>query len=412
MVQFFNVGEHNIIRLEDADWNDGLDMAKERGESVAFMSFYGGNLIALADLLSDLSRAKGVKEIALAVEIKTLLDSLTSMHVDYDDPKAKKDYLFEVYFPSVQPQVSGQKMAVAVKDIIGDLRNKGEWIFAQIREHEKVTVEQKGRTDTWFNGYYDNKGRRVEGRKDGRVWMTLPGQVFAVMSGLASGEDIGQIIASVRQYLRDGRTGGIRLNTDFGLDHYFDLGRAFGFAYGTKENGAVFSHMTVMYAYALYKRGFVQEGHEVLRSLRKMAMDSSKSKIYPGIPEYFDMEGRGHYHYLTGAASWLVLTQLTQVYGVRGEKGDLRIEPKLSSDEFDPSSGEASVICHFAGKKIKVTFQNSERLDYGRYRIKEACLNDKPIKPAEYGAGNVVLARETLQTAPNNSRIRVILEAK
>ena len=30
----------------------------------------------------------------------------------------------------------------------------------------------------------------------------------------------------------------------------------FGFAYGEKENGAVFSHMTVMFAYALYQRGF------------------------------------------------------------------------------------------------------------------------------------------------------------
>ena len=42
LVQFFNVGEHNIIRLESADWNDGLDMAFQRGESVSFMSFYGG----------------------------------------------------------------------------------------------------------------------------------------------------------------------------------------------------------------------------------------------------------------------------------------------------------------------------------------------------------------------------------
>ena len=377
---------------------------------MAFMSFYGGNLIALADLLSDLSRAKGVKEIALAVEIKTLLDSLTSMHVDYDDPKAKKDFLFEVYFPSVQPQVSGQKIAVSVADIIGDLRNKGEWIFAQIRDHEKITVEHKGRTDAWFNGYYDNKGKRVEGKKDGRVWMTLPGQVFAVMSGLASGEDVGQIIVAVRQYLRDGQTGGVRLNTDFGLDHYFDLGRAFGFAYGTKENGAVFSHMTVMYAYALYKRGFVQEGHEVLLSLRTMAMNSSRSKIYPGIPEYFDSEGRGHYHYLTGSASWLVLTQLTQVYGVRGEKGDLRIEPKLSCDEFDPSTGEASLLCHFAGKKLKVTFQNAERLDYGRYRIKAVYLNDKLMELAAKEAGSVLIIRETIKMAPDDSWIKVVLD--
>ena len=41
----------------------------------------------------------------------------------------------------------------------------------------------------------------------------------------------------------------------------------FGFAYGEKENGAVFSHMTVMYANALYQRGFAKEGAKALDTL-------------------------------------------------------------------------------------------------------------------------------------------------
>ncbi|MBD3271361.1 MAG: cellobiose phosphorylase, partial [Elusimicrobia bacterium] len=40
LVQFFNVGKHNCMRLENADWNDGLDMAYEHGESVAFTALY------------------------------------------------------------------------------------------------------------------------------------------------------------------------------------------------------------------------------------------------------------------------------------------------------------------------------------------------------------------------------------
>ena len=36
LTSFYDVGEHNHIRLRGADWNDGLDMAEERGESVAF----------------------------------------------------------------------------------------------------------------------------------------------------------------------------------------------------------------------------------------------------------------------------------------------------------------------------------------------------------------------------------------
>ena len=64
--------------------------------------------------------------------------------------------------------------------------------------------------------------------------------------------------------------GGYRLNTDF-KEEKFDLGRMFGFAYGEKENGAVFSHMTVMYANALYQRGFVKEGYRALYTLLEQA---------------------------------------------------------------------------------------------------------------------------------------------
>jgi cellobiose phosphorylase len=51
LVQFFNVGPHNHIRLEGADWNDGLDMAARHGESVAFSCMYAQNLNSLAEIL-------------------------------------------------------------------------------------------------------------------------------------------------------------------------------------------------------------------------------------------------------------------------------------------------------------------------------------------------------------------------
>ncbi len=84
----------------------------------------------------------------------------------------------------------------------------------------------------------------------GDVRMMLTGQVFAIMSGTAQKEQIKVICKSADKYLFDQKAGGYRLNTDF-KEEKFDLGRMFGFAYGEKENGAVFSHMAVMYANAL-----------------------------------------------------------------------------------------------------------------------------------------------------------------
>ena len=202
-------------------------------------------------------------------------------------------------------------------------------------------------------------------------------------------------LQSVNKYLKDPALGGFRLNTDFGLKNYLDLGRAFGFAYGTKENGAFFSHMNVMYAFALYKGGFVKEGYEVLRSIYKMCMDTEKSKIYPGIPEYFDSLGRGRYHYLTGSASWYILTQVIQVYGVRGLEGDLLLSPKLMKEEFS-EQGIASIRCQFAERFIEVRYHNQNALDHSEYKIKEIHLNGKPVEFERVDHSSARIPRQVL----------------
>jgi len=410
LVQFFNVGEHNITRLESADWNDGLDMAFARGESVAFMSFYGGNLLKLAHLIETLGKTKGQTHIRLAKEILILLDTLSAHPVNYDHFKEKHDYLFGKYFHSVQPVISGETVEVDIAQVVKDLRQKSHWIFGHIRRQEKISTEYENKKYQWFNGYYDNKAERVEGQKDKLIRMTLTGQVFPIMSGMADPKEIEEIIRSVDQFLKDKKLGGYRLNTDFGLKHYLDLGRAFGFAYGTKENGAFFSHMNVMYAYALYVRGFARQGYEVLQSIYRMATDGHASKIYPGVPEYFDSHGRGMYHYLTGSASWFVLTELTQSFGVRGTSGDLLLSPQLVKEQFD-SKNIASICCQFAERAITVEYYNPKKLDAGYYSIGQVTLNGHSIVGAQLlNKSSIKIKRaEILNT--KEAYIRVVLDA-
>lgn len=403
LVQFFNVGEHNITRLESADWNDGLDMAFKRGESVAFMSFYAGNLLQIADLLEQVCAQKKIKDIVLMAELKLLLDTL-SKPVDYANPAAKQQRLFNEYFKAVQPEVSGDIVSLPVADVVADLRQKGRWAFDHIRAHEKVSVDG----NAWFNGYYDNSGVRVEGEKSGRVWMTLTGQVFALMSSMATKDEARAVIESVEKYLKDKDLGGYRLNTDFGLRTYLSLGRAFGFAFGTKENGAVFSHMVVMYAYALYSQGFVREGYNVLRSLYSMSQNSARARIYPGVPEYFDATGRGMYHFLTGSASWYVLTLLTQACGVRGDKGDLLLAPKLLKEEFD-AKGEVKVGFQFAGKQVMLIYQNTAVKDAGDYAVAAVFVNGKEVAFERRAKAEALVSRSLISSSNAPVVIKLIL---
>ena len=373
---FYEVGEHNHIRLRGADWNDALDMADKRGESVAFTNAYAGNLRDIADYMEKYAKMSGKGEIEIAEEMQILLTDDTAL---YEDIEAKKE-LLDKFAKSCRHNITGRKVKVSVADVAKSLRNKSEWMMEHIRKTEWVT-DSEG--NGWFNGYYDNSGRQVEGEIEEQVRMMLTGEVFSIMAGTATEDQIRAITKSADKYLYSGEIGGYRLNTDF-HEVKTDLGRMFGFAYGEKENGAVFSHMAVMYANALYKRGFAAEGHKALSSLYKAAMNFEVSRIYPGIPEYFNASGRGLYHYLTGAASWYMLTVITEVFGVRGEAGDLCIRPQLMAEQFDEDA-KAELTLYFAGKHLHVIIENPQKKEAGTYQIIEATLDGEAITDVSGG---------------------------
>lgn len=406
LTPFFNVGKHNIIRLEGADWNDAFDMAEQNGESVAFSALYGSNMSDLCGLLRSLKQKNRVYEVELALEIVLLLDTMNDS-INYESVDSKHE-LLEKYYDACKHKISGKKVKVCVDELIKDLERKADFITEVIRKQEWICNKSGF---AWYNGYYDNSGRRVEGEYDHGVRMTLTGQVFPIMGNIAGHEQIMKIMMSANHYLKENRVGGYRLNTDFG-EVKLDLGRCFGFAFGHKENGAMFSHMAVMFAYALYKRGFSREGFNVLDGIYKHCSDFNNSRIYPGIPEYTNERGRGMYHYLTGSASWMMLTVITQMFGIRGELGDLVLEPKLVARQFD-EDGEAGVAIWFAGRKLRIIYKNKDKLDAGEYAIK-SISGDKQLIYHTVNNGIVVIKREAVRgLSPDiEHNIEVELEKK
>ena len=368
LTAFYEVGDHNIFRLRGADWNDALDMASENGESVAFTCAYAGNLQQLAALLRQLAQERETAE--LLEEIQVLLTDDLCVYANVQ----QKNMLLKEYAQQCRHNVSGRKIYVPLLELADNLEGKANWLMEHIRSQEWI---DGGESTGWFNSYYDNHRQPVEGFTENGVRMMLTGQVFAIMSGTATDAQVRDITQSADRYLYRKEIGGYRLNTDF-RELKFDMGRMFGFAYGEKENGAVFSHMTVMYANALYRRGFVREGYKALQTLADAALNFERSKIYPGIPEYFNGEGRGVYHYLTGAASWYMMTMITEVFGVHGEWGDLVISPKLVREQFD-EAGTASLSFTFAGKKFQVTVVNPEFKDHGEYQSSRTVLRREEI---------------------------------
>ncbi|MCF7888408.1 MAG: cellobiose phosphorylase, partial [Candidatus Omnitrophica bacterium] len=297
LTSFFNVGSHNIIKLGSADWNDALDMASESGETVTFSFMYAHNLKGIIELLTSLKKKQSHLE--LLKELTFLLDNLKNpinYNNFYQKQKRLKSYLENTI------KISGEKIKISIDNIISDLNKKYRHLSGWLLKKEWLD-------EGFFNGYYDNKERRVGGKNKGKMQMMLAPQVFAIMSGIATPAQIKKIWQSANKYLKD-KNKSFHLNTNFG-SIYPELGRAFGFKYGDKENGAFFSHMIIMFAYALYKRGFIKEGKSVFNSLYKM-IKSNSNTTYPQLPEYFNSQGQGLYSYLTGSASWYIHTLLKE----------------------------------------------------------------------------------------------------
>lgn len=374
LAAFYEVGEHNIYRLRGADWNDALDMAPDKGESVAFTCAYAGNLIDLAALIRQLASLHPDGKIRLLDEIAVLLNDDPAL---FDDIAGKQALLTQ-YTEGCRHNVSGKHSEFSLEEIATNLIQKANWLTGHVRSQEWIDGPDE---EGWFNSYYDNHGNAVEGFREDHVRMMLTGQVFAIMGYVATEPQIRRIVNSADHYLYQKEIGGYRLNTDF-HELKFDMGRMFGFAYGEKENGAVFSHMTVMYANALYRRGFAKEGWKALKTLADTALDFGTSCIYPGIPEYFRADGRGMYHYLTGAASWYLLTMITEVFGVRGTAGDLILYPKLLAEQFD-EEGFASLSVTFAGKQLVIVYENRPRKDFGSYIVESADCDGAALSVSE-----------------------------
>jgi cellobiose phosphorylase len=368
---FHNVGDHNNMRLEDADWNDLLDLANEKGETVPFSAFYGWNLITIAELLLQYKKVKNIDSIKVFKELLTLTG--LKGKVDYESPKEKKERLLR-YFDIIQEGFSGQKAEVPIAMLAQDLTDMGNWVLDHVRNNEWIESKTG---HGFFNGYYNNDGVRVDGDREDCTSMNLTAQTFAIMSGAATHEQVVKAFEAAKAILKDPNTGGFRLTTPLG-PNTLNFGRGYAVVYGEKETGGTFNHMVVMFMNGLYRRGFVNEAYEVFKTIYELPNNTEKAMIYPGIPEYISHEGRGMYHYLSGSASWLLMTVLTQMFGFKGEYGELVIKPKLVKEQFG-SDGKVKTCAFFLGKRIELTYINQYNMDYDEYKIINIRLNNNDV---------------------------------
>jgi len=165
-----------------------------------------------------------------------------------------------------------------------------------------------------------------------------------------------------------------------------------------KANGAMFSHMAVMFANALYRRGRAEAGWRTLEDIYQQGATFAAGRIYPGIPEYFSPRGRGMYPWLTGSASWYILTLVQWTFGVRGDLGDLLLEPQLQPAQFN-ADGLAEIDTLFAGRRLRIRYHNPQRLPAAQVRASGLTINRAAVQ-AEHTPAGLRLSRSQLHHLP------------
>lgn len=124
----------------------------------------------------------------------------------------------------------------------------------------------------------------------------------------------------------------------------------------------------------------------------------------PGIPEYIDPLGRGMYNFLTGSASWVILTLVEQIYGIKGHFGDFVFQPKLLKHHFRDTFASINVLFHT--HMIHLTYSNPSHLEYGNYQIGKVRLNGKLVLSNR----NAFVLTKTMINC--DSKLEIILEEK
>ena len=102
-------------------------------------------------------------------------------------------------------------------------------------------------------------------------------------------------------------------------------------------------------------------------ALYRQSVHFETSRIIRESRKYFNSRGKGMYHYLTGAASWYMLTVITEMFGAKGCAGNLMLEPKLERQQFDLDE-RAELFFSFAGQSLHLVYENKEHKEYGAYR--------------------------------------------
>ncbi|MBV1909112.1 MAG: glycosyltransferase 36 [Kangiellaceae bacterium] len=256
--------------------------------------------------------------------------------------------------------------------------NRAEQASRYSREQESVNnqINQYFWDENWYARGITDEGVTfgIESDEEGCIYLNP--QSWAILSDAADENKISKMLAEVA----------VRLETPFGpmmLSPAYtkmreDVGRLTQKSPGVAENGSIYNHASIFYAFSLYQANHKGKAFEVLKKMLPTEQDVTRRGQLPNhIPNYYrgavhqfpDHAGRSSQLFNTGTVSWYYRCLVEGLFGLKGQLGDLVIEPSLP-DEWE----KVSVSREYMGATFELDYLQSEQ-----YEQLQIIVNDKPL---------------------------------
>ena len=270
---------------------------------------------------------------------------------------------YDLACPSDEFKAAAQQFSEAIREHLWD----GEW-FA------------RGITDA---GAPFGVSSDIEGS------IYLNPQSWSLLAGIADADQQEKILAAVENRL-DTPYGAMMLAPAYtGMRE--DIGRLTQKHPGYAENGSIYNHAAAFYALALYRVG---EADRAFRQIRRMLPGPDeedyrrRGQLPVFVPNYYrgavhqfpQASGRSSQLFHTGACSWLYRIVIEELFGLKGEQGNLRIAPQLPS-----AWTEAGAEREFRSARFTVRYRRRAGVDRTVVTLDDAACSDGIVRNVEPG---------------------------
>jgi N,N'-diacetylchitobiose phosphorylase len=251
------------------------------------------------------------------------------------------------------------------------------------RDHLFSTLNDVGWDGEWYRrAWYDN-GHVVGSRESDECRIDALAQAWSILSGVATGDRVDRVLASLDEHLIDSSARIVRLLTPPFADTPDDPGYIKGYVAGVRENGGQYTHAAawVVKAFAAARRhqrvaDLFLATLPAIHAATPDGVDRLKTEPYVAVADVYGSAphvGRGGWSWYTGSSGWLQRVGIESLLGLRWTEGDTLVVNPCIPDEWP---GFEAVIRHGAGLEVCLSVT---RTSPGGSEVLSAQCNGTPL---------------------------------